>query len=280
MSKILFAGPFVGEFGWEIMAWQAYVRFIADQYDKVIISSRTSSKFLYEDFYDEFVPFDPGGDYVCNMYGGCGNSFNINKLNEYPEARIIIPENHRKIAKYFPTLEQKFIHYKSDEKVDDVDLVFHARKYRAGNDYKIERDWDEDKWNELANTLINRGYRIASIGVSDSSFCPDGTYNYLDKDLKVISSLLNKCKIILGASSGPMHFASLCKCPHFVWTSNVKGRGFDNKERYEVDWNPLDTPVFVYNKEGWNPTIEKLIPDIEKFIESVKEYNENRLECS
>ena len=34
--KILLAGPWVGEFGWELFCWQGFLRKLSKQYDKVI----------------------------------------------------------------------------------------------------------------------------------------------------------------------------------------------------------------------------------------------------
>ena len=36
-KKTLIAGPWVGEFGWELFAWHGYVRTLAKQYDRIII---------------------------------------------------------------------------------------------------------------------------------------------------------------------------------------------------------------------------------------------------
>ena len=56
--KTLIAGPWVGEFGWELFAWQGYLRALSRKFDKTIIISRTASKALYDDFADEFISFD------------------------------------------------------------------------------------------------------------------------------------------------------------------------------------------------------------------------------
>ena len=60
MNK-LFAGPFVGEFGWELFCWQGILRKYTEvnNFEKVIISGRSSTKFLYEDFYDEYIVYEP-----------------------------------------------------------------------------------------------------------------------------------------------------------------------------------------------------------------------------
>ena len=58
-KKTLVAGPWIGEFGWELYAWQAYIRTLSKNFDTTIIISRPNSKVLYEDFADEYIPYTP-----------------------------------------------------------------------------------------------------------------------------------------------------------------------------------------------------------------------------
>lgn len=252
--KTLFAGPFVGEFGWELFSWQGYLRTIAPQYEKVIISSRP---------YNEFIPYDPGNFmcnyFVCNTVGRVSGKFD----KQYPDAVKMYPDTIGQIKKYFKNVEQTFIPYESNEEVDVVNFVFHARMLNGYGGYKELRNWKKEKWNELAANLINNGYKIASIGTSDSSIHVDGTLNYLDKDLKTTCSLLNKSKMIVGQSSGPMHFASLCRCPQYVWT------GKENIKRYEKEWNPFGVPVKLQIEDKWDPEVEIVANGILKFLEEL-----------
>lgn len=262
--KQLVAGPFVGEFGWELFSWQGYLREISSEYDKIIISSRPTNKFLYQDFCHEFIPYDPKS-FRCDCFK-CDIGYPINDFEKkFPNSHYIVPDSHKNIEKFFPSLKQKFIKYVSDKKVDVVDIVINARMI-DGNYYKTKRNWSLNKWVELVNILNDCGFSVASIGHSCSSICIDNTLNYLDRDLETISSLLSKCKLMVGQSSGPMHFASLCGCKHFVWTSNEVGDGINNKERYEKDWNPLNTEVFVYEHENWNPEVNDIIKNVKSFI--------------
>lgn len=272
----IFAGPFIGEFGWELFAWQGYLRSLS-KHKKIIVSSRTSSKFLYEDFCHEFIDCNPG-TYTCDQYNcATPHDFENKFKKQFPNMEHIFPMNGFSFSKKIPDLSQKFIQYKSNIKTDQVDLVFHARMIKGYGVYKESRNWEPNKWNELSRELIKQGYKIASIGTSDSSLLVDGTLNYLDKGLDVVCSLLSKSKMIVGQSSGPMHFASLCKCPQFVWSSTVAGLGKENKHRYEVDWNPFKSSVYVHEDKdnGWNPKVNEIISGINKFKDFL---DENRVE--
>ena len=58
-NKRLIAGPWVGEFGWELFAWQAYIRSLADNFDETIVLCRPSSQPLYQDFATKFIDINP-----------------------------------------------------------------------------------------------------------------------------------------------------------------------------------------------------------------------------
>ena len=55
---LLVAGPFLGEFGWELMQWQGYIRQLSKFYEHVTVYGRSSSAFLYKDFVSEFIEMD------------------------------------------------------------------------------------------------------------------------------------------------------------------------------------------------------------------------------
>ena len=54
---IILAGPFIGEFGWELIYWHGWLRYIKKKYprSKMIISSYPGREQLYE-FADHFIP--------------------------------------------------------------------------------------------------------------------------------------------------------------------------------------------------------------------------------
>ena len=53
--RIAYFGPWIGEFGWELMAWQAWCRQESRKYDKSYACSFGGMEPLYQDF-AEFIP--------------------------------------------------------------------------------------------------------------------------------------------------------------------------------------------------------------------------------
>jgi len=70
--NILLAGPWVGEFGWELFCWQGYIRKLSKNYNKTYIITRKGNEFLYEDFIDGYFNYDPIKNKILNAWN-CDN---------------------------------------------------------------------------------------------------------------------------------------------------------------------------------------------------------------
>jgi hypothetical protein len=266
MSKILLAGPWVGEFGWELFCWQGYVRKLSKSYDKTIIIGRPNQKFLYEDFCYEYIEFDPKGyktdSWMCH---DCTiNNDLINKIphTDYLSGNFDIGFRYNQngafdIKGLFN--QQVFKKYKSDTLDESYDIIFHCRNKSTGSD----RNWDKNQWVELYNLLKKDNFKIACIG-NGEAFHVDGTNDLRNVSLSDLVSVMNKSKLIIGPSSGPMHLASLSGLKHLVWSSE------HNKSRYLNVWNPFNTEVIFYSDENWNPSPINIYNIVIKEVKDVK----------
>ena len=261
--KRLIAGPFVGEFGWEVMQWQGYIRFLSKHYDEVICISRPENEYLYHDFVTTFESFDPGS-YNTDLYTCFAEGSYDGKIHEkYPNSDSIL---FLSIAQAKPFLQknpqQIFYKYGSEIQIDSpIDFLVHARnvpKFDKGNVKKSSRNWHNDQWDEFVNYLSQFG-TVGAIGIPQYSYVPKNCKSLLDEPLDVKCGYMNKAKCIIGPSSGPMHLASVCGCPQIVWTSPNEGASHGgNIKKYTESWNPFRTPVIVYAKESWNPKVSSM----------------------
>ena len=96
-SDTLFAGPWVGEFGWELMSWQGMVRKLAPRYKRVIISCRPESQALYQDFATDFVVHQARGAADCNALKNVQNPEELVAVQQQvpPEADWLRPLGHQ-----------------------------------------------------------------------------------------------------------------------------------------------------------------------------------------
>ena len=262
MSVVL-AGPWIGEFGWELFCWQGYLRKLSKSGKKVIVVSQESRRVLYQDFYHDFIPFDYEGSEVdafkCHDFSD-QDSFNKIKSqiehDEYLDPRkgiVFYYNNNPSLCKNFD--KQEFHKYGSKTK-DGYDIIIHARSTEKCGTYF--RNWPIDKWEGLISKL--KGLNIASIGSSNGAMHVNGTENLIDTDLKDIANIMRNSKLIVGPSSGPMHFASLCGLDQVVW-SEMK-----NEKKYKKDWNPFGTKVFFHSGDSWNPNVDTAYDLIRKAL--------------
>ena len=267
--SVLFAGPFVGEFGWELFQWQGYIRTLSKQFDKTIVASRPFSKVLYEDFCDEFIPFDPN-TYECAGWTNYFYKYRGGLHEKYNPDKFLYIDTESDGIDFTSSVKPTMISYGSknkDKKYPDV--IIHARMVTMKDIYKQSRNWTLHNCQEFVKKLISNGITVGSIGISKQSMYISGTDNYMDIDLSDLANVLANTKMIIGPSSGPMHFATLCRCPQFLWTSNKPLLGQGNRENYISKWNPFNTKVRVYDDEGWNPSVDNIYNGVMDFYEEI-----------
>tara|TARA_Y100000034_G_scaffold99307_1_gene121922 strand:+ start:12357 stop:13187 length:831 start_codon:yes stop_codon:yes gene_type:complete len=258
VKKTLIAGPWVGEFGWELFAWHAYTRSLSRKYDKTIIISRDNSKALYADFADEFISYNPSGGNSDSffMHGvdlrECFKEVLIkNKISLDKNTTLFLPRRigmpphtHYDSGVTFGNhlIKPEYIRF-GEQDQNGYELIFHIRN----RDLRKEDNWSLENWFGLKELLENK--KIACIGTKKESGWIEGTDDLRDIDLKTLLSILRNSSCVFGPSSGPMHLASLCGTPHIVWTN-----GPHDRIRYEENWNPHATSVLFLNQYGWNPS--------------------------
>ena len=170
-TKTLFAGPWCGEFGWELFCWQGYVRKLSRNYGKTIIASRTGHEFLYEDFADEFHVYDsPAAE--ANMWFGANDINRRQKfLSKFTYDRYLEPLNigygmSKGVASIIDKEfhNQEFIKYSANTIDEHYDIIIHPRNKVIGSD----RNWNKGSWQKLIDALLKEEYSIAGIGTDEA----------------------------------------------------------------------------------------------------------------
>lgn len=268
-NATLIVAPYIGEFGWELMNWQARVRKIARQkiFSRVILCASPDRELLYS--WPELaqksvfcpmsladVPGHANDDSRVDEQGKQIDHVLLRSLLQAkieeactqhgtwkPRAHILFPEfrsrlwpTHKRWQQFAPLGEQSRIE-------TDIVLVPRTRIHAA------QRNLSSLWWQELAGALQLEGLKVR--------FYPEGS-----SSLPSAIRLLNSSRLAIGASTGGLHLASLCRCPHLVWGSGRTQRwtsyGMTNRQRYETIWNPLGTPC-LYDECGWQPNIAHVV---------------------
>ena len=262
LNKRLIAGPWIGEFGWELFAWQAYVRALAENFEETVIACKPSSKALYSDFASKFIDLDPPNGLSDSffMHGVDLNVYTRQVLLKHDSLldkgttifaprRIGFPPNTHfseqiKVKDYI--IKPKYIRFGQEQDLQ-YEYVFHIRD----RDLRKEDNWSLDNWKKLHKLLTKNGERVACVGTTKESGVIPEADDLRDKPLEEVFNILRNCKTVFGPSSGPMHLSSLCGARHLVWGDRKL-----SLTRYENNWNPLSTPVLFLDEFQYHPTPE------------------------
>ncbi len=268
MTKVLHAGPWVGEFGWELCSWNPYLRHISQKYDRVIVEGPASSEYLYE-FADEYRPNEPLAHF-SDEYKGHSESF-----SPEPRATVETPSSgkHGKPEKrtfgdarhptrpFRPTPNREWRYLpESAEHVADVLCAFRSPKRYKKRTLR-DKEYPQEKCEQLVNLLIEANISVACIGGRDNYYV-EGAIDLRGEPLKKQCNALAGAKVCLGPSSAPLHLASLCKTPHVVWY-NRKDQ-VSSVSRYTDYWNPFETP-FTYMKQQL-PLAQEIMSALEEYL--------------
>ncbi len=252
----LFVGPWVGEFGWELLNWQAFVRALSREYDSTVVCCRRGNEALYADFATDFVPHQIRGTAECNQARQIENPREVQRVLD------LVPRDadHLKPLGHQPLTRQQFIPFGERQADLETDVLFHPR----GRNFGTDRNWNESKWEALISSLSRQGLRVGCIGLSRATVDVDGDIiDHRDVPLDQTMNLIASTRLVIGPSSGPMHLASLCKTPHLVWTDKRKwARGMTSRMKYERYWNPFQTEAIVIDEFEFDPPVEEIEKDV------------------
>lgn len=238
---VVLFGPWIGEFGWELMAWQAWCRKEAKKFDKAYVCSFPDMKLLYEDF-AEFIP-----------HTHQGRALDWDKKENIDKVQFEMPDD--VTAQILPFKRYKtdgeFIRF-SKMPLPGYTYLLHARAInRGGKDYPL------DRWIQVASALSGSGI-VASIGSARDHHIP-GTADMRGIPLQDLADIMAGCDGVIGGSSGVMHFASLCAPRLVTWGDKRTYYNETLGDRYQKTWNPFGTPgKFIYN-DNWKPEVSDII---------------------
>lgn len=262
-SRTLLAGPWGGEFGWEIMTWIPALRHKAQRYKNSIVVCREEMAPLY-DFAQAYIPYTKTGKTDRWLLNGKKVKIKKEIIERYNGATILQPS--KSVCYNSPKLYKAYGNYTEScglERETGYDIVIHARAMTKYGQQKL--NWPVEKYTELLNQITPK--RAMSMGTKSGAHWIPDTIDGRDIPIEALCVILANSKVCVGTSSGPMHLASLCKCPHVVMTGNEKLKSLhyhNNRWRYEKWWNPFGTPVEVVDKHGWKPPVKAVVKAIIK----------------
>ncbi|MEK6644633.1 MAG: hypothetical protein AABZ08_12070 [Planctomycetota bacterium] len=265
-SRTLVVAPYVGEFGWELMNWQGRMRWVManGRYERVILVARPDRCEMYlRSVGHSSVAFRSCDE--LQLLGHANEDHRVDSegttvpvelliasvraatqlacgelVRDWDDTDILMPPFD---STMWPTSGryQRFVSLRSQTAIT-TDVVLIPRTRTLADERNQPQSW----WDDLAVRLRALGLRVETY-VSN-----------VDRAIRQLSG----ARLAIGASTGGLHLASLCECPHYVWGCGPEARwtrlGMTNRQRYETVWNPLGTPC-RYDECGWQPSVEHVV---------------------
>lgn len=258
----LYVGPVLAEFGHELFL-AAQMRCAARNYTAAIVCSRPGREALYADFCTKFIPHDIvcESSYLAPVPTG--------SVSEEAKGRYAAPPGTIPFAQvpYLPPYQVKpveFVVYGQP----DPDFIGVVAVHARARPYISPRNWPVAAWVEALSALapIFKGARVVSIGSPDAAAHVPGTEDMRGLPLDRQMDLLRSAQLAIGPSSGPMHLASLCKCPHVVWCGGPRPEREETMSRYRKHWNPHGTPCLAMPWGNWRPPVARVVAWVTHFL--------------
>jgi hypothetical protein len=257
----ILAGPWVGEFGWELFCWQSHLRELAagDDVDKMVVCGRLGHDAIYKDFAQYYtIPSIMGRPDCQYILDGKRRVGYTPPMLEFRGYQLLLPHKLDVVWDPVPRMNapEKHILFEG-EPGKTYKIVVHQR----ASQWNAERNWPEDAWRGLMSNLSGRCFDVACIGTEEAAWAIGG------EDCRSLSlgeqmGILRRAELVIGPSSGPMVLAFLCGCPVVAWSPNPK-----DVIRYGKTWNPFRVPHRLI--PAWQPSVELVIEKAEELWAAV-----------
>jgi ADP-heptose:LPS heptosyltransferase len=273
-NRILVAGPWLSELGWELLVWQAAVRYrrITHRYEKVYVITFKNREVLYEGCetyaHDEkLINADFGigkvsREAIDKLVRGCVKHFGITKPfdlftpNQYLSFGLKLKRQFRNDLTF-----RKFYFPAADEK--RFDIAFHFRAFERPGDEK-PKSFPQQKADRLVRLCRAKNLAVCCIGAPGYSYVAEGAENRQSSNLATTISYICASRVVVGGSSAPMHLASLCGTPIVVWIGSPPG-----PDRYFTFGNPFRSEVFLVPEQSFNPSVEAIFESVMRALSCV-----------
>jgi|ERR1039458_7800011 hypothetical protein len=249
--RILVAGPYVGEFGHELMDWQPWVRAQIARHDEVHVITYPGRDYLYPGckvhYHD--VPLEKAGyqhgrlspRQLAGMAHRKAAELGL-KGYDVMTAVNICTSYHRRLC-----LPAKFELLGQPPRPEEIrDLAFHFRYVeKEGPDHA--RNYPVVLCDRLVEFCRQQNLSFFCVGHPRYSYCPPGVEDRRSEDLAASVAAIRSARLAAGELSGPMHLAQLCGVPILIWA--------DGQWRVDgcIGWNVFRVPIYIVANDTFKP---------------------------
>jgi hypothetical protein len=271
--RILVAGPYVGEFGHELMDWQPWVRAQIARHDEVHVITYPGRDYLYPGcrvhYHD--IPLEKAG-----YRHGRLNAKQLEALARKKAAELGLKNYDLMTAQHICTsYHQRFLlparfellgRPAAAENIRDV--AFHFRQVK-----KEGPDQSRNYPLELCERVVDfgraAGLSFFCVGHPRYAYCPPGVEDRRSEDLATSVAAIRSARLLAGELSGPMHLAQLSGVPILIWADGQWR--LDGCER----WNVFRVPTYIVANDTHRPDPERVGNQIIAALADLRQRTDN-----
>jgi hypothetical protein len=269
----LLAGPYAGEFGYELMQWQGFIRARRQYYEQVHVITFPGRDYLYEGCHVHAHEIDlkHAGYWYGHLSRKQARQMAHAKaaetgLRDYDifDTSLLCTRYHKAIfwRQEFRVLREPPLRSKP------YDLVFHFRAVRKTGPDPL-KNYPPALADELFRLCAERGLATACVGHPDYAYCPTGCADHRSVDLRQTVAAISSAHLGVGEASGGMHLINACGKPTLIW-----GEG-----QWRVDpalrWNPFRVPIYVVTNQAWQPQPKEILAAVVQSLEDIRHKTDN-----
>jgi hypothetical protein len=254
-KRNLFAGPYAGEFGWELMQWQGFVRARRRYYEQVHVLTYPGRDYLYEgcQVHHHDIDLKTAGYRYGTLDRDVGQQMIDQKASEIGLKDYDVFSPSLLCTRYHKAIWKQDFRLFDESPLNPApyDVVFHFRAVqKEGPD--IYKNYSAAAADELVSRCLDRGLSVACIGHPNYSYCPPECGDHRNIDLRQTVAAITSAHLVAGENSGPMHLANLCGKPTLVWAEDQWRLDFS------LRWNPFRVPIYVAANNTAQPSPESV----------------------
>jgi hypothetical protein len=266
--QVLIVGPYVGEFGHEIMDFQSFVRWLGRKYRQVHVITFPGRDPLYRDFL--LHPHDFDLRTAGYVYGRISHAEIKQYAQTFAQQRGIVGYDHFSTAHLRTRWHRRLALGQAHEIIrplrpalQDRRILFHFRQIdKQGPDKS--RNFRPELAEEVCRLCREAGFEIACIGHPRYALCPDGCQDCRTEDLEATVAVIAACQMVVGELSGPLHLAAYCAKPIAIWAPDPwRIEGATRR-------NPFNVKMFIVRDNTTNPAPTEVLSTIKHAIAAIR----------
>ena len=269
-GKTLFAGPWIGELGWELMRWQGGVRRMARSHEgRIVVMGDPGHGVLYE-FAHEYWETPPcflraGLTRQCiHVRSGPVGEWYVSLLTHLVAEQLSGEDVVCLTPRRFREGEQDFVQLSTLPRWSTRVPEPYACIVPRFRQWNRRKNWSEECWTELCSLLSGRGLAPQIVSSPDEICRLASSLEVSPHDSLARSiDLLSHARFAVASESGGALLCLLCGCPTLVFGHKKW------EQRITVHENPLRTPVRYLARTDYSFSVEEVANAARDFYENL-----------